>query len=314
MAAYNEKFVDLGAPKRIWAVASINGDLERLVTVHDHLATRFAIRDRLVYLGNYLGIQSNNNKEIIEELLAFRSALLAKPGMKPCDIVHLRGPAEEAWQRLLRLQFAPMPSNAVNKLHEAGVDSYLRLYNVSLNDTKIIARAGSIAITRWTNNLRDMQRKAAGHDALMSSTRRAAFTQINEKTQQQVLFVPAGFDCSKSLNEQGEALWDSLISFDAPYDGPYSRVVRGFDADRMGVNLEGTAVTLDGGCGYGGQLICGCFDETGAILEVVAVGGKGDIETAYGEDRRARLPEFSSSSPYMEDVKNQPDAYKIASA
>ena len=62
---------------------------------------------------------------VFEELLAFRAALLAKPGMKPGDIVHLRGPKEEAWQRLLRLQFSPVPPQTLEQLMAAGVEAYV---------------------------------------------------------------------------------------------------------------------------------------------------------------------------------------------
>lgn len=292
MSITNEKFVDLGSPRRVWAVAAINGDLERLGTLHDHLATRFAIRDRLVYLGNYLGAKSTNNREVVEEMLAFRTALLAKPGMKTSDIVHLRGPAEEAWQRLLRLQFAPSPMRAMEKLQEAGVEAYLRLYNVSLNDTKVIAKAGSIAITRWTNQLRDIQRKVPGHDALVSSTRRAAFTSATEEHPEKVLFVPAGFDETKTLEEQGEALWGEGPASFASNSGNFSKVIRGFDPEKMGINTEGKAITLDGGCGRGGPLVCGCFDANGNVLEIVTVGGRGAVE-----EMRRETPSHSFKTP-----------------
>jgi hypothetical protein len=269
MRATNEKFVDMGQPRRVWAVGAIHGDLDRLMTLHDHLAARFSVGDRLVYLGNYAGAKSERNIDVFEELLAFRAALLAKPGVDPADIVHLRGPAEEAWQRLLRLQFVPNPAQTMDHLHEAGVDAYLRMYEVSVNDTRTIARAGSTAITRWTNRLRDMQRKSAGHDALICSTRRAAYSD-------KILFVPAGFDSSLSLENQGDGLWNG---WNFGIGGTYTRIVRGFDPGRMGIHTEGFAVTLDGGCGFGGPLACGCFEGSGRLLEIVATGGLGAIET-----------------------------------
>ena len=130
MGLMSEKFADLGTPRRVWAVAAIHGDRDRLCALHDHLATRFSVGDRLVYLGNYLGVGSPNNDAVFDELLAFRSALLAKPGMEPSDIVHLRGPVEESWQRLLRLQFAPVPAQMIDRLLKAGIEPYLRLYGI----------------------------------------------------------------------------------------------------------------------------------------------------------------------------------------
>ena len=278
MRAVNEKFTDLGTPRRVWAVAAIHGDLGRLATLHDHLATRFATRDRLVYLGNYLGVGGRDNGAVIDELLAFRAAILTKPGMEPQDIVHLRGPAEEAWQRLMRLQFAPVPSQALEKHLAAGVEAYLHLYGFSLADAKSIVRAGSVAITRWTNQLRTAQRGLDGHEALTCSMRRASTTRPAAEGNQRLLFVPAGFDSARSLEDQGDHLWYGTSQFHTSGTS-YARVVRGFDAARGGVNTEGPAVTLDGGCGRGGQLICGCFNAAGRLVEVVAVGGQGSIET-----------------------------------
>jgi hypothetical protein len=277
----NERFADLGAPRRIWAVAAVHGDIERLAALHDYLAGRFALRDRLVYLGNYLGTESSTNPEVYDELLAFRSALLAKPGVEPSDIVHLRGPTEEAWLRLLRLQFAPAASESLEKLLASGVESYLRLYGVSLKDTRSMARAGSLAITRWTNQLRAIQRSTPGHEALFCSMRRAAYVQAG-KDAKKLLLIPAGFDPSRALEDQGDALWWTSATFrmSGRAQNVYSRIVRGFDSVNSGPDLEDAAVTLDGGCGRGGPLVCGGFAPDGRLLDLVTVGGAGIFESA----------------------------------
>jgi len=277
----NEKYAELGAPRRIWAVAAINGDLERLAVLHDHLITRFAPRDRLVYLGNYLSPESRCNSAVMDELLAFRAALLAKPGLEPSDISYLRGPAEEAWQRLLRLQFAPAPLEALEKLLASGVEAYLRLYGVSVRDTRSMARAGNVAITRWTNQLRALQRYAPGHEPLTCGMRRAAFTAPNADGRK-LLFVPASFDSARLLDEQGEALWWSATQFriGGKAASQYSRVVRGFDSVNNGACLDEGAVTLDGGCGRGGALLCAGFTQSGKLIELLTVGGLGALETA----------------------------------
>ena len=276
----SEKFAELGSPRRIWTVAAINGDVERLSTLHDHLASRFSVRDRLVYLGNYLGVESKDSAFIFDELLAFRAALMGKAGIEPSDIVYLRGPAEEAWQRLLRLQFAPVPLQSLDKLLASGVEAYLRLYGVSVNDTRSMARAGSVAITRWTNQLRALQRSASGHEALVCSMRRAAYTQSVDS--RRLLFVPANFDSSRLLDDQGDALWWSAAPFrvSGRATNTYSRIVRGFNSVNEGACLDQAEVTLDGGCGRGGPLLCACFTSTGKLIELVAIGGAGAIESA----------------------------------
>lgn len=282
MRAINEKFANLGFPRRVWAVAAVHGDVDRLVALHDHLASRFATRDRLVYLGNYLGVGARGNDAVIEEILAFRSALLTKPGMEPQDIVHLRGPAEESWQRLLRLQFAPVPKQALEKLVAFGVEPYLHAYGFTLADARDIARAGSVAITRWTNQLRMAQRAADGHEALVCSMRRAAVTDSpNGGVDKRLLLVPAGYDSSRSLEDQGDNLWYGETRFHQSVGkaaAMYSRIVRGFDVARNGVNTDGVEVTLDGGCGRGGPLICGCFDVSGRLAEIVSIGGRSAVE------------------------------------
>lgn len=284
----NEKFAELGAPRRIWAVAAVNGDVDRLATLHDHLAGRFQARDKLVYLGNYLGVESRNNRAVVDEILAFRAALLCKQGLEPSDIIYLRGTAEEAWQRLLRLQFAPVPTQALERTLASGVEAYLRLYGVSVSDTRSIARAGSMAITRWTNQLRALQRATAGHEPLMCGMRRAAYTAMGTD-QKRTLFVPAGFDCSRSLDDQGEALWWTSASYrlSGRAQGVYGRIVRGFDSVNGGACLDEAAVTLDAGCGRGGPLMCGSFTASGKLVEVIAVGGQGVLETAPFEREAA---------------------------
>ncbi len=284
----NEKFAELGTPRRIWTISAIHGDIDRLTTLHDHLATRFQVRDRLVYLGNYLGVESRHNAAVMDEILAFRAALLAKTGVEPSDITFLRGPAEEAWQRLLRLQFAPLPHQMLEKLLASGVESYLRLYGVSVNDTRSIARAGSLAITRWTNNLRALQRNAPGHEKLMFSTRRAAYTNAGGD-QKRLLLVPASFDANRSLDDQGEALWWSASPFSVTgrAQAAYNRIVRGFDSVNGGADLDDLAVTLDGGCGRGGPLVCGCFTPAGKLVDLIVTGGRGAIESVPYEREAA---------------------------
>ena len=309
MQAINEKFVDLGAPRRVWVIAAIHGDYERLATLHDNLAKRFGPRDRLVYTGNYLGPHAAKNRAVFEEILAFRSALLSKPGMEPHDIVYLRGPAEEAWQRLLRLQFAPQPVQALEKLVASGVEGWVQLCGVSLNDTRTVARAGSLAITRWTNQLRQAQRMTAGLEAMMCGMRRAATLKLPEQSVlSQLLFVPASYDFSRSLEDQGEHLWWSDRPYDpAAYLGDANfKVVRGFDAARGGIQTDGLALTLDGGCGAGGPLVCGCFNAAGQLLEIITVGGQQAGKFAGELNRTARSPSI------LQMPLHQPPAQPLA--
>jgi serine/threonine protein phosphatase 1 len=315
----NEKFAELGAPRRIWAIAAIHGDIDRLSTLHDHLANRFTVRDRIVYHGNYLGVESRHNMAVMDEILAFRAALLCKTGVEPSDIVYLRGPAEEAWQRLLRLQFAPVPLQTLEKLLASGVESYLKIYGVSINDTKSMARAGSMAITRWTNQLRVLQRMAPGHEALVCSMRRAAVAHASMQMtneQSDLLFVPAGFDPSRSLEDQGEALWWTPATFrlSGRAQNSYSRIVRGFDSVNSGAVLDEGAVTLDAGCGRGGPLMCGSFTSAGKLSEVIAVGGQGLLESAPFEREAANDYFHADNTTRKQTPVYEPSYRSVASA
>ena len=101
-------FATLRAGTRIWAIPAIHGEVGALSALHGALDSEFAVGDQLVYLGNYTG-HGQAARETIEELLLFRRALLARPGMEPEHIVYLRGAQEEMWQKLSQVQFAPNP-------------------------------------------------------------------------------------------------------------------------------------------------------------------------------------------------------------
>src|SRR5690242_7169626 len=105
----NQKFADLGHPRRIWAVGAVHGEVDRLAALHADLIRRFTPGDRLVYTGNMIG-RGAAAVETLDELLSFRRALIAMPGMLASDVVYLRGSQEEMWQKLLQLQFAPNPA------------------------------------------------------------------------------------------------------------------------------------------------------------------------------------------------------------
>jgi serine/threonine protein phosphatase 1 len=98
----------------------------------------------------------------------------------------------------------------------------------------------------------------------MATLRRAAFTDVGT-----LLFVNAGLDASKPLDLQGDAFWwggGPFLEFAEPYES-YRRVVRGFDRRHGGIVESRYAVSLDGGCGFGGRLVAACFDNDGVIVD-----------------------------------------------
>ena len=86
----SNKFASLGRPKRIWVIGSVHGEVEKLQILHDEIGALFRPGDRLVYLGNFIGY-SDRILETVNELLDFRRALIAMPGLLASDVIYLRG-------------------------------------------------------------------------------------------------------------------------------------------------------------------------------------------------------------------------------
>jgi len=258
-----DKFGTLTGGRRIWAVAAIHGERERLAALHRELAERIALRDRLVYLGNYLGLGPDISGTV-DELIAFRREVLAAPGMMPQDIVFLRGAQEEMWQKLLQLQLAMDPPNVLNWMVSHGVEQTIRAYGGQPGDGLAAARGGTVMLTRWTGGLRDALNARPGHRELMSNLKRACVTADGA-----MLFVHAGLDPARPLEAQNDAFWWNPGGFAALENayGGFRLVVRGFDPGHTGVSIGRFTATVDGGCGSGGPLVACCFDAEGRPVD-----------------------------------------------
>ena len=260
-----EVYAVIERPRRIWAVAAINGDLPRLVALHDEMARRYAPGDRIVYLGNYLGIGADG-PGVLDELVAFRRLALTAPGAEPWDIAYLRGTHEEMWQKLLQLQFAPNPLEVFEWMLKQGMDAPLRAYGLNVEEGRRRCREGALSITRWSGRIAAAMHARPGHDELFASLRRYATTGEGG-----LLFVHAGLDARRPLSEQGDAFWWGGAYFeamDAPYEG-YRRVIRGADRLRRGRWERAASLSLDGGAGHGGPLIAAALEANGAIVDLI---------------------------------------------
>ena len=134
-----EVFGTLACAERIWAVAAVHGEADRLRQLHDQLEARFAHGDRLVYLGNYLG-HGDRIAATLDELIDFRRHLLCRSGMEPGDIVFLRGAQEyeakinsgdpvsiaEVVRDLHRNAGQPEQSYSERQIYEAALDRLAR--------------------------------------------------------------------------------------------------------------------------------------------------------------------------------------------
>src|ERR1700749_123070 len=126
------------------------------------LADKFRVGDRLIYCGNYLG--GGDPTGAIDRLLAFRTYMLAAPGMIANDLVYLRGIQEEIWSRMLQIQFAPNPREVLTWMLVRGVETTLRAYGGEARIGMAATRDGALAMTRWTNSIREAIRQQPGHN------------------------------------------------------------------------------------------------------------------------------------------------------
>jgi serine/threonine protein phosphatase 1 len=260
-----DKFAVLHAARRVWAVAAIHGEADALAQLHAALAVRLQAGDRLVYLGNFLG-RGPKVRQTLDEILAFRRWLLARPGCFAYDIAYLRGAQEEMWQKLLQLQFAPNPREVLSWMMTQGVGATLAAYGGDPQLGASHARDGAMAITRWSSALRQAMQAAPGHFQLMAELRRAAYTDDNS-----LLFVSAGIDPERPLSEQSDSFWWGGAAFarlDHAYGG-FAQVVRGFDRAQGGIQKGPFSMTIDGGCGFGGPLIAACLLPSGEVEDMI---------------------------------------------
>lgn len=260
----SEPFGRLVAARRVWAIACVHGEAERLAALHERLARRFDPGDRLVYLGDYLGY-GPDPAGVVDAVVQFRRAFLAQRNLFLGDVVLLRGSQEEMWQKLLELQFAPNPREVLGWMLEHGIAQTLGSYGIDARAGVAACREGVLAITRWTGTVRAAVGARAGHRQFMTALRRAAFTADGG-----LLFVNAGVDPKKPLELQRDVFWwgagVDLLDLDQPFAG-FRRVVCGYHRRRNGPAETAYAVSLDAGCGFGGELVAACFAPDGTILQ-----------------------------------------------
>ena len=267
-----DKISILHHPKRVWAVASIHGEADKLARLHQEMAQRYQPGDRLVYLGNIIG-RGANPAGAVDQVLGFRRAVIGTQGMFAGDVAILRGAQEEMWQKLLQLQLALNPVEVLTWMLDQGVAATLAAYGGNAADGLAAARSGAPACARWTATLRDGVQARTGHGQMLSALRRAAVTKPCESEGAPLLFVNAGLDVSRPLATQKDSYWWPTAGFDRisePY-GDFARIVRGFDKCAAGLTEGRFTVSLDGGAGRGGNLLAVCLDAAGAVVDVLEV-------------------------------------------
>ena len=128
------------------------------------------------------------------------------------------------------------------------------------------SRAGTMAVTRWTNELRAAMKTVPGHGELLGRLHSAAETGAGG-----TLLVNAGLEPRRALAEQRDLFWWHVRGFERiaePYEG-YRRVVRGHDPERAGLVETEHTLSLDAGAGFGGPLLAACLTPEGELIEVL---------------------------------------------
>lgn len=260
-----QKFAILTATHRIWAVSAIHGEVDPLRNIHAALEPRLKRGDRVIYLGNFMG-HGAKVSETLDELISFRRFFLARYQNFSHDIVYLRGSQEEMWQKLLQLQFATDPRGVLQWMLDQGVGASLQAYGFNPQEGFREAAAGAMQLTRWTNKVRRAMQEKPGHYQVLGQLKRAAYPD-NGTT----LFVNAGINPSRPLETQKDSFWWANKGFQQVKGnfGPFTRLFRGYDPEQAGPKYDEHAVTLDGGCGFGGKLIAACIGLDGQVLEVL---------------------------------------------
>ncbi|MBT5415493.1 MAG: hypothetical protein HOH66_12265 [Rhodospirillaceae bacterium] len=259
------KIATLRMPCRVWAVASLFGDAARVDRLHAQLDERMEPTDRVVYLGNVLG--GRDGHRAVDRLLAFEKRFLARPGIERGDLVWLRGAQEEMLQKLFQIQMAVEPERVLEWMVAWGADRTIQAYGADANDAFAAIRQGTMAITHWTIALRKSFQEM-GHQRYFNALQHAARMGASG-----YLFVNAGLDPQRPLDEQGDSFWWDSGAFERleePFAG-FARVVRGYDPEARGL-VEGEAwISLDGGSGRGGPLLAACFAEAEGIVDRIEV-------------------------------------------
>lgn len=259
----DSRFAVFKGKKRIWAIASIHGDAQRLQQLHGELVQRFVPGDGLVYLGNVMGY-GQDVEATLYELLTFRRLVIAQERADVDDVVYLRGCQEEMLYKLRQLSFARDPEEVLLWMQSQGVDATLSVYDTSCAQGVEAARAGMSQVSAWMRALKEAMARFDGHQSYLDALKRAAFS-----ADKKLLFVNANVDPNLPLDAQSDGFWWGTQDFrqnNTPFKG-FQRTVRGYDHRHGGVHMADHHICLDGGSGFGGPLICACFDADAMVVD-----------------------------------------------
>jgi len=261
------KFVEFENAKKIWAVGSIHSNYESLESIKEHIILNFTLGDKLIFLGNVIGL-GEKAKDTISSILNLRFELMAKFQLQPDEIIFLRGSQEEMFLKLMQLQTAPNPSDIIKWMFDHGVDKTIQSYGFSRDEIKSIVSQGTLSISRWTSKLNTIVSNTAGHKNFFSNLKHAAFS-----SSKKILFVNRGVDISRPLSAQNDCFWWGYQNFsklNKPYNS-FIRIVRGYQSAKTNdlANARKNVVcTLYNPPINNTKILGGVFTENGKILDL----------------------------------------------
>ncbi len=260
-------FVELNGAERIWAIGSIHSNLESFESIKNFILSKFNKNDKLVFLGNIIGI-GKNAKETISQVNQLRFDLMAKYQIKPSSIVFLRGAQEEMITKLMQLQTAPNPEEIIQWMLEHGVDQSIKSYGFSIEELKTLSSTGTLNITKWTLRFNSAIASNAGHKEYFLNLKHAAYS-----SSKKILFVNRGVDISRPLSAQNDCFWWGYQNFskiNEPYNS-FIRIVRGYESKHttnIQMSKNNVICTLFKQPFDNKTVYAGLFDNNGEILDI----------------------------------------------
>jgi len=260
-------FAELKFSKRIWAIGSIHSRIKSFETIKKYILENFSIGDKLVFLGNIIGLR-DESKDTLSTVINFRNFLLSSFLLQPEDIIFLRGSQEEMFLKLLQLQTAPNPYEIVQWMFDHGVDQTIKSYGFDKQEVVEISTQGTLSISRWTSSFNKIIASIPGHKEYFSNLYHAAFSDTKK-----ILFVNRGVDVSRPLSAQSDCFWWGYQNFsklNKPYNS-FVKIVRGYEPT-MSTNFSNTRNNIV--CSLykapinNDKIIAGLFDDSGKILDL----------------------------------------------
>ena len=260
------QFIELKAPKNIWAIGSIHSHLKSFELIKNHILKNFTNGDKVVFLGNVIGF-GDKSKETLTSIIQMRNYLLSKFILQPEDIVFLRGAQEEMFLKLLQLQTAPNPSDIIKWMFEHGVDKTIESYGFDKDEIVSISNQGTMSINRLTQSIKNVVNKNSAHNEYFLNLRHAAFSDTKK-----ILFVNRGVDVSRPLSAQNDCFWWGYQNF-SKLEQPYKtfvRIVRGYESSNGDVKDSNNKIV----CSLykpplnSKKVLAGCFNDSGQILDL----------------------------------------------